>query len=95
MPALFVGHGSPMQAIEPSQHTAVWAQLGRELPRPRAILCISAHWYTRGSGVTTPEHYLPLLYVLGAGTAADAVTLPTDGIELGSISMLSVLLDAR
>ena len=257
MPALFVGHGSPMQAIEPSQHTAVWAQLGRELPRPRAILCISAHWYTRGSGVTTaarprtihdfygfpqelyrcqypapgspdlaarvqallapdavhavaddwgldhgswsvllymypgadvpvvqlsidgaraaaahydfgrrlaslrdagvlilgsgnvvhnlramqrtepapaaapatefndavraavlardhatlidyphlgraaaysvptPEHYLPLLYVLGAGTAADAITLPTDGIELGSISMLSVLLDAR
>jgi 4,5-DOPA dioxygenase extradiol len=256
MPALFVGHGSPMQAIEPNRHTAVWVQLGRELARPRAILCVSAHWYTRGSGVTTserprtihdfygfpaelyrcqypapgspelaarvqallapdsvhgvaddwgldhgswsvllhmypgadipvvqlsidgarpaadhyelgrrlaplrdagvlilgsgnvvhnlramqradaapaaalatefndavrgavlarehgalidyarlgraaafsvptPDHYLPLLYVLGAGTDADSITLPTDGIELGSISMLSVLLDA-
>jgi aromatic ring-opening dioxygenase catalytic subunit (LigB family) len=73
----------------------VGAARARAAARPRAILCISAHWYTRGSGVTTPEHYLPLLYGLGAGTAADAVTLPTDGIELGSISMLSVLLDAR
>jgi 4,5-DOPA dioxygenase extradiol len=255
MPVLFVGHGSPMQAIEPNRHTALWAQLGRELPRPRAILCVSAHWYTRGTAVTTaarprtihdfygfpaelyrcqypapgspdlaarvqtllapdtvhgvdddwgldhgswsvllymypeadvpvvqlsidgsrpaadhydlgrrlaplrnedvlilgsgnvvhnlramqrdaaapaaalaiefndavrgavlardhamlidyprlgraaafsvptPDHYLPLLYVLGAGTDADSITLPADGIDLGSISMLSVLLD--
>jgi 4,5-DOPA dioxygenase extradiol len=52
MPALFIGHGSPLQAIEPNGHTAIWQQLGRELPRPRAILSISAHWYTRGIGVT-------------------------------------------
>jgi 4,5-DOPA dioxygenase extradiol len=52
MPALFIGHGSPLQAIEPNRYTAVWQQLGRELPRPRAILAISAHWYTRGIGVT-------------------------------------------
>jgi 4,5-DOPA dioxygenase extradiol len=53
MPALFLGHGSPLQAVEPNRHTEVWQQLGRRLPRPRAILCISAHWYTRGSGVTS------------------------------------------
>jgi 4,5-DOPA dioxygenase extradiol len=52
MPALFIGHGSPLQAIEPNRYTAAWEQIGRELPRPRAILVISAHWYTRGTGVT-------------------------------------------
>jgi 4,5-DOPA dioxygenase extradiol len=52
LPALFIGHGSPMLAIEPGPYTAAWAQLARELPRPRAILVISAHWYTQGLGVT-------------------------------------------
>lgn len=42
--------------------------------------------------VPTPEHYLPLLYVLGAGSAGDTAAFPTDGIEMGSISMLTVLL---
>ena len=51
-PALFIGHGSPMQAIEPSRYSAAWQQLGRSLPRPRAILAVSAHWYTQGTGVT-------------------------------------------
>ena len=55
MPVLFLGHGSPLQALEPNRHTEVWQQLGRVLPRPRAILCVSAHWYTRGTGVTTDE----------------------------------------
>jgi 4,5-DOPA dioxygenase extradiol len=52
MPALFVGHGSPMNAIEPGPATAAWQRLAGALPRPRAILCVSAHWYTRGTGVT-------------------------------------------
>ncbi|MGB8693824.1 MAG: 4,5-DOPA dioxygenase extradiol [Steroidobacteraceae bacterium] len=52
-PALFIGHGSPMQAIEPSRYTAAWEQLGRTLPRPRAIVVVSAHWYTDGTAVTT------------------------------------------
>jgi 4,5-DOPA dioxygenase extradiol len=52
-PALFIGHGSPMQAIEPSRYTAAWEQLGRTLPRPRAIVVVSAHWYTNGTAVTT------------------------------------------
>lgn len=55
MPALFIGHGSPMQAIEPNAFTARWIELAATLPRPRAILCISAHWYTRGTGVTLAD----------------------------------------
>ncbi len=51
-PALFLGHGSPMLAIEPSRFTVAWEQLGRELPRPSAILAVSAHWYGRGTAVT-------------------------------------------
>ncbi len=54
-PALFLGHGSPLHAIEPSRYTAAWEQLGRELPRPRAIVAVSAHWYIRGTAVTAQE----------------------------------------
>ena len=52
MPALFVGHGSPMNAIEDNPFSRAWAEVGRSVPRPRAILCISAHWETRGTKVT-------------------------------------------
>lgn len=48
MPALFLGHGSPMNAIEDNACSREWAALGRRLPRPRAILCVSAHWETHG-----------------------------------------------
>ena len=52
MPALFLGHGNPMLAIEPNHFADRWWRLGQQLPRPRAILMISAHWYTRGTGIT-------------------------------------------
>jgi 4,5-DOPA dioxygenase extradiol len=51
-PAVFIGHGSPMQAIEPTRYTEAWTRLAAALPRPTAILAVSAHWYTRGSAVT-------------------------------------------
>ena len=52
MPVLFVGHGNPMNAIEPNEFHRSWQELGRRLPKPKAILCISAHWETRGVYVT-------------------------------------------
>jgi 4,5-DOPA dioxygenase extradiol len=52
MPALFVGHGSPMNAIENNEFSRAWAELGRTLPRPSAIVCVSAHWETAGTLVT-------------------------------------------
>ena len=55
MPVVFLGHGSPMNAIEDNAFHRGWADLGARLPRPRAVLCISAHWETQGVGVTAME----------------------------------------
>lgn len=58
MPAVFFGHGNPMYALEDNRYTKTWEQLGATLPRPKAILAISAHWTTRGTAVTamaTPQ----------------------------------------
>lgn len=52
MPALFIGHGSPMNAIEQNDYSHSWVELGKKLPRPKAILTISAHWLTRDTRVT-------------------------------------------
>lgn len=52
MPVLFVGHGSPMNAIEDNGWRRAWQRLGATLPRPRAVVCVSAHWETRGVWVT-------------------------------------------
>jgi 4,5-DOPA dioxygenase extradiol len=52
MPALFVGHGSPMNAIEDNSWRRGWRAAALALPRPKAVLCVSAHWETHGLGVT-------------------------------------------
>ena len=52
MPVMFIGHGSPLTAFEDNHFTHGWAALANAIPKPRAVLCISAHWYTRGSAVT-------------------------------------------
>lgn len=55
MPVLFVGHGSPMNAIEENEYAQAWKNMGKQLPRPKAILAISAHWETMGTKVTAME----------------------------------------
>ena len=55
MPVLFVGHGSPMNAIEENEFVKGWRELGKTIPKPSAILCVSAHWETRGTQVTAME----------------------------------------
>lgn len=55
MPVLFLGHGSPMNAIEENEFVKGWREIGRRLPRPNAILCISAHWQTNGTFLTAME----------------------------------------
>jgi 4,5-DOPA dioxygenase extradiol len=51
-PVLFIGHGSPMNTLELNKYTRAWRELGRQLPRPRALLVVSAHWYFGATAVT-------------------------------------------
>ena len=55
MPVLFLGHGSPMNAIEENEFVAGFRKVGKEIPKPNAILCVSAHWETKGTYVTAME----------------------------------------
>ncbi len=55
MPTLFIGHGSPMNAIEDNEDTRSWAVIAERMPRPKAILCVSAHWWTRGTWALSTE----------------------------------------
>jgi 4,5-DOPA dioxygenase extradiol len=52
MPAAFLGHGTPMNALDENRYTEAWRGFGSEVPRPRAILAVSAHWYINASAVT-------------------------------------------
>jgi 4,5-DOPA dioxygenase extradiol len=55
LPVLFLGHGSPMNGIEDNEFSASWKRLGKEIPSPKAVLAVSAHWLTRGTQVTAME----------------------------------------
>jgi 4,5-DOPA dioxygenase extradiol len=52
MPAIFFGHGNPMNALADNAYTRAWREIGRSMPKPAAVLCVSAHWYIPGIGVT-------------------------------------------
>src|SRR5579862_3860766 len=52
LPAIFFGHGNPMNALAQNSYTAAWRRIGLQTPRPKAILSISAHWFVPGTGVT-------------------------------------------
>jgi len=52
MPAIFFGHGNPMNALLRNSYTEAWSTIGTSIPRPNAILCVSAHWYLPGTAVT-------------------------------------------
>ncbi len=56
MPAAFIGHGSPMNALETNRYTEAWAAYGRGLERPSAILAISAHWFVNATAVTSGQN---------------------------------------
>ena len=55
MPAVFLGHGSPMNTLQQNEFTDAWRKFGAAVPKPRAVLLVSAHWYTQGTHVTATE----------------------------------------
>lgn len=79
MPALFLGHGSPMNVLETNHYTKTWQQLGHRIGKPRAILCISAHWYTQGSAVTAMQLPKTIHDFRGFPTALQQMEYPAKG----------------
>ena len=79
MPTLFIGHGSPMNALEKNEFTKSWKKLGEEIPQPKAVLCISAHWLTKGTHVTAMDFPRTIHDFSGFGQELSTMKYPAKG----------------
>ena len=79
MPSLFLGHGSPMNAIEENEFVLGFRNLAATIPTPNAIICVSAHWYTKGTKVTAMEQPKTIHDFTGFPKALYSVNYPAKG----------------
>ncbi len=99
MPALFVGHGSPMNALQDNEFTQGWRESVANLPKPKAVLCVSAHWETRGTWVTAMDKPKTIHDFGGFPKALFEVQYPAEGSKIwaeeikNEIKSISVGLD--
>ena len=90
MPVLFLGHGSPMNALAENSFTKTLNSLGKSLPEPKAILCISAHWQTEGTFVTSTDNPKQIYDFYGFPRELNELKYPAKGSQVAAIKVHSL-----
>lgn len=91
MPVIFVGHGSPTNAIEDNAYTREWRRLGAAFPKPRGILCVSAHWFVRGTKINTTAAPQQIYDMYGFPPELYALKYPAQGSPALAARVLELL----
>jgi len=91
MPVIFLGHGSPMNALAENEYTKILNKLGPTLPKPKAILCVSAHWQTEGTFVTSTDNPRQIYDFYGFPRELNELKYPAKGSSAAAMKIHSLI----